>query len=392
MNPFRIPLTYTWRSLWTRRTTTILTLGGIALVVFVFAAVLMLSNGLEQTLVESGYENNVIILRRAATSELVSQIERESANIIKSHPEVAVLPDGKPIASAEVYVVINLSTKETHDMGNVSVRGVSPEAFDLRPAVKISNGRPFRFGTDEIIIGSNIAEKFEGCEIGNRLKFGDGYWTIVGHFEAEKSAFESEIWGDADQLMPAFGRPVYSTLTFRLNDVSQFDALREKIEKDPRTQYTQMKTEQGYYREQSKLMSDFIKILGLIVTMIFSVGAIIGAMITMYASVANRTIEIGTLRSLGFLRRSILAAFFIESLLLSLIGGLAGVVLASIMSFVKISTVNWGTFSELAFGFELSAGIVIGSLIFSLIMGFVGGFLPAVRASRLRITAALRAS
>jgi ABC-type lipoprotein release transport system permease subunit len=352
----------------------------------------MLSNGLEQTLVESGDENNVIVLRRAATSELLSQIERESANIIKSHPEVAVLPSGKPVASAEIYVVINLLKKETGDMGNVSVRGVSPEVFDLRPVAKIVNGRTFHFGTDEIIIGANIAEKFEGCEIGNRLRFGDGYWTIVGHFDADNSAFESEIWGDVEQLMPAFGRPVYSSLTFRLSDPANFETLRGKIEADPRTQYTQVKIEQEYYREQSKLMSDFIKILGLIVTMIFSLGAIIGAMITMYASVANRTVEIGTLRSLGFLRRSILAAFFVESLLLSLIGGLAGIVLASAMSFVRISTVNWGTFSELAFGFELSAGIIIGSLIFSLAMGFFGGFLPAVRASRLRITAALRAT
>jgi len=181
-------------------------------------------------------------------------------------------------------------------------------------------------------------------------------------------------------------------LTFRLTDLSQFAAIKEKIEKDPRTQYTQVKGEQDYYREQSKLMSDFIKVLGLIVTIIFSVGAVIGAMITMYASVANRTVEIGTLRSLGFLRRSILAAFFIESVLLSLIGGVAGIVLASIMSFVKISTVNWGTFSELAFGFQLSLPIMVGSLLFSLAMGFVGGFLPAVRAARLKITAALRAS
>jgi len=352
----------------------------------------MLSNGLEQTLVESGDENNVIILRRAATSELVSQIDRETANIIKTHSEIAVLPSRKPVASAEVYTVINLIKKQSQDMGNVSVRGVSPEAFDLRPAVKVIEGRPFRFGTPEIVIGSNIAEKFEGCSIGSKLKFGDGNWTIVGHFEADNTSFESEIWGDADQLMPAFGRPVYSTMTFRLTDPSQFDAIKEKIEKDPRTQYTQVKREQDYYREQSKLMSDFIKVLGLIVTLIFSIGAVIGAMITMYASVSNRTVEIGTLRSLGFLRRSILAAFFIESLLLSFIGGLAGIALASIMSFVKISTVNWGTFSELAFGFELSAGIIIGSLLFSLFMGFVGGFLPAVRASRLGITAALRAS
>jgi ABC-type antimicrobial peptide transport system permease subunit len=192
--------------------------------------------------------------------------------------------------------------------------------------------------------------------------------------------------------MPAFGRPVFSSMTFRLKDPSQFEELKKRVESDPRTQYAQLKIEQEYYRDQSKLMSDFIKVLGLIVTIIFSVGALIGAVITMFAAVANRTAEIGTLRSLGFLRRSVLAAFFLESVFLSLLGGLAGIVLASMMSMVRISTTNWGTFSELAFGFELSAGIAFASLLFSLAMGIAGGFFPAIRAARLKITAALRAS
>jgi len=389
---FRIPFSYIWRSLWTRKITTILTLGGIALVVFVFAAVLMLSHGLEQTMVESGDPRNAIVLRRAASSELVSQIDRDGANIVKAHQEVEQLPSGKPLASAEVYVVINLMKKETGDMGNVSVRGVSPEALELRPSVKLKSGRMFQFGTDEIIIGSNLVERFEGCELGERIRFGDAFWTIVGHFDADGSAFESEIWGDVDQLMPAFGRPVYSTITLRLKDSSQFETVKKKIEEDPRTQYVQVKIEQEFYREQSKLMSDFIKVLGLVVTIIFSVGAVIGAMITMYAAVANRTVEIGMLRALGFRRRNVLAAFFLESLLLSLIGGIAGVALASVMSLVRISTVNWGTFAELAFGFELSVAIAGSCLFFSFVMGVVGGFLPAVRAARMQITSALRAS
>jgi ABC-type antimicrobial peptide transport system permease subunit len=301
-----------------------------------------------------------------------------------------VTGDGKPVASTETYVIINLMKKETGDMGNISVRGVSPEALQLRPAVKLTEGRMFQSGTDEIIVGKNIVDNFEGCGIGNRIRFGDAYWTIVGYFAAEGSAFESEIWGDVEQLMPAFGRPVYSSMTFRLRDPSQFDSVKQRIEGDPRTQYMQLKIEREYYRDQSKLMADFIKVLGLVVTIIFSIGAVIGAMITMYAAVANRTSEIGTLRSLGFLRRNVLAAFFLESVLLSLIGGVAGVVLASGMSVVRISTVNWGTFSELAFGFELSPGIAIASLIFSFVMGLVGGFMPAVRAARMGITAALR--
>lgn len=388
----KIPLSYTWRSLWTRRLTTVLTLGGIALVVFVFAAVLMLAHGVEKTLVETGADDNVIVLRRSANSELVSQIERDGANIVKTQPEVAVLPDGTPVASTETYVIINLQKRETGGMGNISVRGVSPTAMTIRPQVKLVEGQMFRFGSREVIVGSNIAKRYEGASIGNQIRFGDAQWTVVGLFDAAGSGFESEIWGDVDQLLPVFGRPVYSSMTFRLRNPGDFDAVKARIEKDPRTQYMDVKREKAYYEEQSKLMSDFIKILGLIVTIIFSIGAIIGAMITMYAAVANRTVEVGTLRALGFRRKSVLGAFLIESMLLATIGGLAGLGLASLMSFIRISTVNFGTFAELAFGFALSPDIVITSLVFSLIMGVVGGFLPAVRAARLNILAALRSA
>ena len=388
----KIPMTYTWRSLWTRRLTTVLTLAGVALVVFVFAAVLMLAHGLEVTLVETGSDNNAIILRRSASSELVSQIDRDGANIVKNLPEIAHRPDGKPIASGETYVIINLAKKVSNDMGNISIRGISPEGMDLRPQVRLIEGRMLQFGTREIIVGESIARRFVGCDIGQQMKFGDALWTIVGHFNAGGSAFDSEIWGDVDQLMPAFGRPVFSSLTVRLVTPESFDALKANVEKDPRTQSSEVKRERQYYSEQSKLMSDFIKILGLIVTIIFSVGAMIGAMITMYAAVANRTVEIGTLRSLGFRRRTVLTAFLVEAVLLSLIGGTAGIGLASLMSFIRISTVNFGTFTELAFGFVLSPGIILNALVFSLIMGILGGFLPAVRAARLNILTALRAS
>jgi putative ABC transport system permease protein len=388
----KIPLAYTWRSLWARRLTTTLTLSGLALVVFVFASVLMLANGLERTLIETGSDDNAIVLRRSATSELVSQIERDGANIIRTHPEVATQPDGKPLMSGETYVIINLSKKETNDMGNITVRGVAPEGMKLRPQVRLTDGKMFQFGTNEIIVGESIAKRFKDCEIGKQIRFGDANWIIVGHFDGQGTAFDSEIWGDVEQFMPAFGRPVFSSVTVRLTSAGAFEAFKARVEQDPRTQSAEVKREQEYYREQSKLMSDFIKILGLIVTIIFSIGAMIGAMITMYAAVANRTVEIGTLRALGFRRRSVLGAFLVESLLLAILGGLAGIGLASLMSFVKISTVNFGTFTELAFGFALSPRIAVNSLIFSLIMGMIGGFLPAVRASRLNILSALRAS
>ncbi|MGB2959985.1 MAG: ABC transporter permease [Bacteroidota bacterium] len=388
----KIPLSYSWRSIWQRRMTTILTLGGIALVVFVFAAVLMLANGLEETLVETGSEANVLVLRRSATTELVSQINRNSANIMKTHPEVSQLPDGKPLASTELNVIINLTRQGSIDMGNVSVRGISPEGMQLRPHLTLASGRMFMFGTHEIIVGKAIAEKFQGVELGRQLKFGDAQWTVVGLFDAGGTAFESEIWGDVEQLMPAFGRPVFSVVLLQLRDPGDFESVKSRIESDPRTQSSIVKREIDYYRETSQAMSTFIKVLGLIVTIIFSVGATIGAMITMYAAVSNRTIEIGTLRALGFRRRSILGAFLIESIVLALIGGAAGIALASLTSLIRISTINFSTFSELAFGFVLSPGIVVASLIFAVIMGILGGFLPAARAARMQIVSALRAS
>lgn len=388
----KIPVSYTWRSLWARRLTTTLTLGGIALVVFVFASVLMLSHGVEQTMIDTGSDDNVLVLRRSANSELVSQIDRDAANLIRTNQAIAAGTDGKPIVSTEVVVVINLARKETNGMGNISVRGVSPEALALRPQVKIVEGQMFRFGSHEIILGTNIAHRYQGTGIGEQIRFGDAMWTVVGHFDAEGSGFESEIWGDVEQLMPAFGRPVFSSVTLKLKNAGDYETVKKQIEGDPRTVYTELKREKTYYSDQSKMMSDFIKILGLIVTIIFSIGAMIGAMITMYAAVANRTVEIGTLRALGFRRRSVLGAFLTESVFLSLIGGAAGVALASFMSFVRISTVNFGTFSELAFGFTLSPSIIVSAMVFSTLMGIIGGFLPAVRASRLNILAALRSS
>ncbi|HUL45267.1 MAG TPA: ABC transporter permease [Bacteroidota bacterium] len=385
-------LSYIRKGFWTRRLTTTLTLAGITLVVFVFAAVLMLAHGVEETLVQTGSDENVIVLRRSATTELVSQIDRDAANIIKTQPEIAVGQDGKPLASTEVYVVINLHKKQSNDMANVSVRGISPAALQIRPQVTVTSGRVFQFGTREIMIGSNVAKQFQECEIGKQLYFGNDHWTIVGIFSAQGGAFESEIWGDVDQLSVAFGRPVFSSMTFRMTRPDQLDTVKAHLQKDPRTQYVELKREREYYREQSQLMADFISILGLIVTFIFSIGAMIGAMITMYAAVANRTIEIGTLRALGFRRRNILSAFLVESIVLSVVGGICGILLASLMVFVRISTVNFGTFSELAFGFTLSPSIIFWTMVFSIAMGIVGGFLPAVRASRLNIVNALRTS
>ncbi|MEW5944283.1 MAG: ABC transporter permease [Pseudomonadota bacterium] len=386
----RIPLSYTVRNLAARRLTSALTAAGMALVVFVFATVLMLSEGLKQTLVDTGSYDNVVTIRRGSQTEIQSGIERRHAAIVESLPGVALGPDGARLVSKEMVVLINLTKRGSTKPANVVIRGMSPTGLLLRPQVRMVEGRMFSPGSSEIVAGRHIAERFSGGGLGETLHFGMRDWTVVGIFDAGNSGFDSEIWGDAEQLMQAFRRPVYSSVILRLSDPAGFDALKLAIENDPRLTL-ESKRESRFYADQSETLARFIHILGMALSIIFSVGAVIGAMITMYASVANRTTEIGTLRALGFGRAGILGAFLLESLLLGAIGGIAGLVFASFMQFVTISTMNWQTFAELAFSFKLSPVIVAESLLFALAMGLAGGFLPAVRAARMNIVDALRA-
>lgn len=388
-----IPFVYTLRNLFTRKLTTTLTIVGIALVVFVFSAVLMLAYGVEKTLVATGYDDNVIALRKGSDNELTSGIDRDLANTLRALPQIAIGEGGKPFASAEVISIMNLQKFSENAMGNVSVRGVAPEAFQMRPVVQLKEGRMFATGARELIVGKSIEKRFEGAQVGKSIKIGGDTWAIVGMFEANSTGFESEVWGDVEQVMSSLNRQgAFSSMTLRLRDKNEFEALKTAMESDNRLQTIKIEREKEYYERQSRFMAIFIRILGLVITVGFSAGAVIGAMITMYAAVANRTVEIGTLRALGFQRSSILTAFLVESILLSLIGGLIGLVIASGLQFFTISTVNFGTFVELAFSFSLSPSIVLYSLVFALVMGVVGGFLPAARASRLNILAALRAS
>jgi ABC-type antimicrobial peptide transport system permease subunit len=252
-------------------------------------------------------------------------------------------------------------------------------------------GRMFRPGSSEIVASASVARRFAGAGLGEQVRFGQREWTVVGLFDAGNSGFDSEIWGDCDQLMQAFRRPVYSSMVLKLADSAGFAAFKKAVEGDPRLTL-EARRERAFYSDQTRALSTFINILGMTLSVIFSIGAVIGATVTMYASVANRVTEIGTLRALGFQRRSILAAFLAESLLLGLVGGVAGVAFASTMQFLSFSTTNFQSFSELAFGFRLTPAIVAGSLLFSLAMGLVGGFLPALRASRMEIVDALRAA
>jgi putative ABC transport system permease protein len=385
-----LPISYSFRNLWTRRLTTVLTASGMALVVFVFAAILMLAEGLRKTLVETGSYDNVVVVRKGSTSEVMSGVSRLQASILETQPEVATGAEGRMLLAKEMVVLIALPKRGTNALSNVVIRGMGASSLALRPQVRLVDGRMPKPGLSEIIAGRSIAERFKGGGIGEILRFGMRDWRIVGIFDAGNTGFSSEIWGDADQLMQAFRRTVYSSVIFKLRDPSEFERVKERMEDDPRMTL-EAKRENRFYAEQSERMAQFLRILGTALTIIFSLGAVIGAMITMYSAVATRTGEIGTMRALGFKKVSILGAFIVEALFLGLIGGCLGLFLASFLQLFTISTLNFQTFSELAFSFTLTFGIVWKGLGFSLVMGFVGGVLPAVRASRMNIVESLRA-
>ena len=384
-----LPWSYIARNLWVRRVTTLLTAGGMALVVYVFATVLMMSEGIRATLVATGQPDNVMVLRKGAGAEINSLISRDQAAVIESLPGIATDGDGRRLVSREPVVLNTLPKRGTGKPSNVTVRGTSLSGLALRPQVRMVQGRMFRPGTSEIVTGRAVAADFAGAGLGETLRFAGRDWTVVGVFDASGSGFDSEIWGDADQMMQAFRRQVFSSMVFRLADVASFERLKAQIEKDPRLTL-EAKPERQFYAEQSEALATFIRILGLALSIIFSIGAIVGAMITMFASVASRVGEIGTLRALGFRRGAVLSAFMAESLLLSLVGGVMGLATASLMQTVNISTVNFQTFSELAFQFRLTPGIVVQTLLFALVMGLLGGFVPAWRAARLKIVDCLR--
>jgi putative ABC transport system permease protein len=391
----KLPLAYIARNLWVRRLTTVLTAGGMALVVFVFAAVLMLEAGLRQTLVATGSANNVLAIRKGAATEVQSGVSREQAALIESLPQISRDAAGRPRVSKEV-VVLNSLPKRNDDgsasdrRSNVPIRGMPPMGLELRSQVKLVEGRMFRPGANEIVVGSSVAHRFAGVELGQSLSFAQRQWQVVGIFDAGRTAFDSEIWGDAEQLAQAFRRFGWSSVIAELASPDAYDGLLEAVAAEPRLT-VEIKRERQFYEDQSRALANFLSVLGLTLSVIFSLGAIIGAAITMYAAVATRTAEIGTLRALGFARRSILGAFLLEALLLASIGGVVGLAAASFLQAITISTTNFQSFSELAFQFSMTPKVAASSLAFALAMGLVGGFLPAVKASRMRIVDALRA-
>jgi len=384
----RIPLAYNLRNLAARRVSTGLTALGIALVAWVFIFTLALAGGLQAALTTTGTPENAIIIRKGSTSELMSILSRDAAGAIESQGEIAKATDGTPLAASELMVVWNLPRK-SGTTTNVVVRGVGPKSFVLRPQVKLVRGRMFRPGLDEIIVGKMVAERFQRCDVGDRLKLAGREWTVVGVFDSNGRAYDSEIWGDVELFMPVFDRPVYQSLTLRLAEPGYLAPLKKRLESDPRMD-VEVDREDHFYAKQSGQLSTMLRVLGLFVTSIMSLGAIFGALNTMYAAVGTRTREIGTLRAIGFSHGAILTSFLIESVLLALLGGVLGCLLALPVRSFTTGTMSFATFSELAFRFQVTPGMLLAGLAFSAFMGLLGGFLPARKAATMPIVDSLR--
>jgi putative ABC transport system permease protein len=386
-----IPLSYNLRSLTVRKTTTLATAFGIALVVFVFAAVSMLSAGIHKTLSSSGKPDNAIILRKGADAELSSAIDTPNVGLILATKEVARRKDGASDGVGEVVVVATVDLVDGTGVSNAQIRGVPADVYEFRPEAKLIEGRKARPGADEAVIGKAIAGRFKGLGLGQSYELRKNRMVqIVGVFESGGSSFESEIWADVDTVRTAYGRDgIVSSVRVRLSDPALFPAFERAIESNRQLGF-EVQREIEYYEKASEGTALFINILGTVVAFFFAIGAMIGAMITMYSAVANRKREIGTLRALGFGKLQILFSFLFEALVLSLLGGAIGAAASLAMGLVSFSMMNWQSFSEIVFRFEPTTEAILGALAFAGVMGFVGGFAPAVRAARMPLIKALK--
>jgi len=384
----KIPFVYNLRSIGQRPVSTAMTALGVSLVVAVFVAMLALANGFRAALVKTGSPGNVIVLRRGAASEMESGISRESERLIAADPRIATGADGRPLVSPEVFVVINIPRAVGEGVNNVVARGVNDEAFAVRN-IHIVAGRKFESGRSEIIIGKKIVPRFAHTAIGDTLRFATRDWLVVGHFEAGGSALESEVWGENEQFMPVFRGEVFQSVILRLTDPAAFDDLKRALEGDQRLT-VQAQRESAFYAGQSTVLTRILTFLAVMITSVMAVGAVFGAVNTMYAAVASRTPEIAVLLTLGFPPRSVLASFLAESAAIAFLGGVAGGLLALPINGIVTSTTNWNSFSEVAFAFRVTPGLLIGGVIFAVLMGVIGGFFPAWRAARLQVVQALR--
>lgn len=385
-----IPLTYNLRSLRVRWTSTVVAILGIAGTVGVFVAVLSLARGFKATLVASGSAHNAIVRRAGATSEMESVVTLDQVRVVEDAPGIARGSAG-PLVSPEVVVVAAFPLKSTGTDANVQVRGVSPKALAVRDSVRIIAGRFFHPGLNELVVGRNVARSYVGFELGKTVRFGGGTWSVVGVFDAGGSAFDSELWCDANVLNQVYQRPqnLFQSVTVRLTSPETLTRFKDVLTSDPRVT-VQADREVDYYEKQSRQLTTLIVVLGTIVSLVMGIGAVFGALNTMYSAVAERSREIATMRALGFSSGSVVTSFVFEALCIAFVGGLLGCVAALPLNGLTTGAMNWQTFSHLAFAFRVTPLLLVAGLVFALLMGLVGGVPPAIRAARQRIAVALR--
>jgi ABC-type antimicrobial peptide transport system permease subunit len=382
-----IPFKYNWRNLRVRWRSTLATTLGIALVVAVFVMVMSLARGLRATYLSTGDPRNLLVLRKGAMAESSSQITLDDVRRTKFLDGIARNERAEPLAAAEIIVLITMD-RTSGGKAHVQVRGISPMSWQLRPGIKIVQGRMFQPGRRECVVSRNVARRFEHCRYGQRFRSGKGNWEVVGIFDAQRTAYDSEIWVDADEAREAFNRSFYGSIVCRPVDEAAAAALIRRIESDKQMQLRAL-TETEYFRQQTKTAAP-IQVFGACLAAIMSIGAAFSAMNTMYAAVGSRAREIGTLRVLGFRPGSVYVAFLLESLVVAAMGGVLGCVLALPLHGVATGTFNWTTFAEVGFECRITAGLLPGGMIFALIMGALGGVLPARLAARKPVLEALR--
>lgn len=387
-----VPISYNVRSLIVRKATTIATVLGVGLVVFVLSASQMLTHGIKRTMGRSGNPDDAIVLRQGADAELASTFDASRVNLIKATPGVRRGSDGSPLGVGEMVIVIALDLVDAPgQVSNVMVRGVPAGVMSLRNEARIVSGRPAKPGTSEVVIGKRLLGRYRGLALGSTFELNKNRPAqVVGIFEANGSSFESEIWADLDVANAAFGREsLVSSVTIALESHAAYDGVKASIEQDKQLGLQVMR-ESEYYEKQSEGTSLFVSFMGSAIVFFFSIGAMIGAMITMYAAVSNRAREIGTLRALGFSRFQILTSFLLEASLLTAVGGAVGFAASLAMTLVHFSMMNFATWSEVTFSFEPTPQIMISALLMGGIMGLLGGLFPAVRAARMSPLAAMR--
>ncbi len=362
---------------------------GIAGVVGVLVAMLSMAAGLERTLSSTGRLDRVIVLRAGANAELSSFLARDAVTLIKQDPAVVRAADGLPLASAELIVITEVPRVGQRSGANISLRGVQPLAFELRPEVRIVEGRRFRPGLRELIVGRGAQQQFDGLAIGQQLSFRGSEWRIVGSFDTGGDSHESELWADAESVQSAFNRTGFSSVLLQLRQAEAFDALHDRLRADPQLT-VDVERERDYFSSQAETLSFLIGLLTNIIATIMAFGALFGALNTMYSAVSARTAEIGTLRALGFGAAPVVASVMAEAVILATAGGLAGALLAYVLfNGYSVSTLGAG-FTQVAFNFAVTPALVLQGLVWALGIGFLGGLLPALRAARMPVTEALR--